>query len=69
MNKNKNVIKKFSLADLDIIRREGGDDDVDFAYGRVGFLSTGFNGQHCWIEENTLGRDAHTVLGKFIKEK
>lgn len=69
MNKNKNVIKTFSLADLDIIRREGGDDDVDFAYGRVGFLSTGFNGQHCWIEENTLRRDAHTVLGKFITAK
>lgn len=67
--KNKNVIKTFSLADLDIIRREGGDDDVDFAYGRVGFLSTGFNGQHCWIEENTLRRDAHTVLGKFITAK
>ena len=69
MGKNKNVIKTFSLADLDIIRREGGDDDVDFAYGRVGFLSTGFNGQHCWIEENTLRRDAHTVLGKFITAK
>ena len=35
--KNKNVIKTFSLADLDIIRREGGDDDVDFAYVELGF--------------------------------
>lgn len=63
----KTEIKQFSLQDLDIIKREGGE-DVDFAYAKIGFLSTGVS-NNCWISEETLERDSKTVLGKFITAK
>ena len=63
----KTEIKQFSLQDLDIIKREGGE-DVDFAYAKIGFLSTGLS-NNCWISEETLERDSKTVLGKFITAK
>jgi hypothetical protein len=63
----KTEIKQFSLQDLDIIKREGGE-DVDFAYAKIGFLSTGLS-NNCWISEETLERDSKTILGKFITAK
>jgi hypothetical protein len=66
MNK---FFKTFSLADINIIREESQSDDIDFAYAKLDFLSDGYNGQNCWMTEETLRKWANTVLGKFITAK
>lgn len=66
MNK---IFKTFSLADINIIREESQSDDIDFAYAKLEFLSDGFNGQNCWMTEETLRKYAPTVLGKLITAK
>jgi hypothetical protein len=63
--------KTFSLGDLSkiISLTDTDNDSVDFFYGEMDFLASGWNGQDCYISEETLMECADTVKGKFVTFK
>lgn len=60
-----NDFKKFSINEIENFD----DENLEFAVGRIGFLASGDNAQHCPISDQVLKRDAHTALGKPIVAK
>lgn len=63
---NKEVIKQFSINDIELFRK---DDDVDFVQVKLFALAEGSNSHGNPIDFSVLERDADTILGKFIIAK